>query len=84
MSPKIKLVYFDTKGLAEPSRLLLKMAGVNFEDYRYPFQVINASKHLYNKPEFDSDKKAGLFEKSMGKLPFLEIKESDKKVIMAY
>lgn len=75
----LKLVYFDTKGNAETSRLILKISGVNFEDFRYPLEVVNSdSENLYRKPEFDRDVKLGLLEKSMNKLPYLEIKKSDK------
>jgi hypothetical protein len=34
MSPKIKLTYFDLKGRAELSRLILAQAGVEYEDCR--------------------------------------------------
>jgi len=30
-----KLIYFDARGVVEPSRLLLAAAGVNYEDKRY-------------------------------------------------
>jgi glutathione S-transferase len=83
MSTKLKLIYFNTKDLAETSRILLKIAGVDFEDYRYPLEIINADEHIYKKTEFDTDKKAGLFDKSMGKLPILEIKEQYKTVTIS-
>ena len=31
---KIKLTYFNTRGRAEPSRLILAQAGVDYEDIR--------------------------------------------------
>ena len=34
MSPKIKLIYFNTEGRAELTRLILAQAGVEFEDVR--------------------------------------------------
>ena len=34
MAPAYKLTYFNSKGLAEPSRYILAYAGVEFEDIR--------------------------------------------------
>ncbi len=79
MPPKLKLVYFNTKGIAEVSRIILVIAGVDFEDYRYPIDIHDGE---YKKHEFDTDKKSGLFEKSMGKLPYLEIKEKNEIVVI--
>ncbi len=79
MSPKLKLVYFNTKGIAEVSRIVLVIAGVDFEDYRYPLETHNGQ---HKKDEFDADKKSGLLEKSMGKLPYLEIKEKNEIVVI--
>jgi glutathione S-transferase len=66
---KLKLVYFDTKGIAETSRLILKISGVKFEDIRYAIDFDKQNKSS----DFERDKKLGLFDKSLGKLPFLEI-----------
>jgi glutathione S-transferase len=73
MSPKLKLVYFNTKGLAEVSRLILKISGIDFEDYRYSET---------KKDEYEKDKNNGLFDKSMGKLPYLEIKEKNELYVI--
>uniref|UniRef100_A0AC35F950 Glutathione S-transferase n=1 Tax=Panagrolaimus sp. PS1159 TaxID=55785 RepID=A0AC35F950_9BILA len=35
MAPKVKLVYFDGRGIAEPARLILHFAKVDFEDFRF-------------------------------------------------
>jgi hypothetical protein len=53
MSASYKLAYFNGKGLAEVSRLLLAATSTSYEDFRYPFQVIDGK---YIKPEFDADK----------------------------
>jgi glutathione S-transferase len=37
MSPSIKLTYFDIEGAAEPTRLALVLAGIDFEDERLSF-----------------------------------------------
>lgn len=34
MAPQIKLIYFNSKGRAELSRLILAQAGVKYEDKR--------------------------------------------------
>lgn len=34
----LKLSYFNIEGLAEPIRLMLKIAGVEFEDHRFSFE----------------------------------------------
>jgi hypothetical protein len=53
MSASYKLAYFNGKGLAEMSRLLLSATGTPFEDFRYPFQIIDGK---YIKPEFEAVK----------------------------
>jgi glutathione S-transferase len=34
MSPKYKLVYFDTKGRGEPVRMMFAYKGIQYEDKR--------------------------------------------------
>ena len=55
----MKLVYFNVRGLAETSRILLALGGEEYEDFRYPLEVIDMSKHEMKKEEFDTDKAAG-------------------------
>ena len=69
----MKLVYFNLRGLAENSRLLLAINNQEYEDFRYNFSVVDASTYKFNKPEFDNDKENGLLLKSMNKLPYLEV-----------
>lgn len=38
MAPKYVLIYFDVRGRGEPTRLLFKAAGVEFEDRRLSFE----------------------------------------------
>jgi glutathione S-transferase len=67
----MKLTYFNAKGLAETSRLILAIAGITYEDFRYPIEVVDQEKHIYKRDEFEADKAAGLLNNSMGKLPSL-------------
>lgn len=73
----IKLTYFNAKGLAEVSRILLALAQVDYVDYRYPIDVIDPVNHEYKRELFDHDKSTGKLDSSMGKLPVLEI--TDKR-----
>jgi glutathione S-transferase len=69
----MKLTYFNVRGLAETIRMLLAVAKVEYEDYRYPLEVIDMSTHQMVKEEFDSDKAEGKLLKSLNKVPFLEV-----------
>jgi len=73
---ELTLIYFNARGLAETSRILLALAQVDYTDKRYPLEIIDPIKHIYIRDEFDADKKAGYFDKSMGKLPLLRITEN--------
>ena len=72
-----KLLYFDGKGLAETSRMLFKIANVDFEDFRYPLEIIDLATFNMVRDEFDKDKKEGKLSLSMNKLPALEIVKSN-------
>jgi len=69
----MKLVYFTGRGLAETSRILFAYGGEEYEDFRYPLDVIDFATHNMVKEEFDKDKESGLLVKSMNKLPYLEV-----------
>ena len=71
----LKLCYFNGRGLAETSRLILAVAGVDYEDYRYPLEVLDWATFNMVREEFDKDKSEGKLEKSMGKVPFLVVKD---------
>ena len=36
---KPKLIYFDAKGAAELSRILMKVGSLDYDDFRYPIVV---------------------------------------------
>lgn len=69
----MKLTYFDIRGLAETSRILLAIGDEEYVDYRYPLEIIDMATYNMKKVEFESDKKDGKLVKSLNKLPFLEI-----------
>jgi glutathione S-transferase len=68
----MKLSYFNVKGISEPIRLIFAAAGVEYEDFRYPLEVVDLASYKFNRKEFDDDKNNGKLKKSMGKVPFLE------------
>jgi glutathione S-transferase len=74
---ELTLVYFNARGLAETSRILLALAQVDYTDQRYPLEVIDPINHIYVKEQFEKDKKEGFYKKSMGKLPILIVNEPD-------
>ena len=69
----MKLSYFNGRGLAETSRFLFAVAGVEYEDFRYPIQVLDWSTFSMVREEFDADKREGKFWDSLDKLPRLEV-----------
>ena len=69
----MKLVYFNGRGLAETSRLLLAVNGAKYEDFRYPLKVIDWATHDMVREEFLEDKKNNKLLGSLNKLPFLEV-----------
>ena len=69
----MKLTYFNGKGMAETSRILLAAADVDYEDFRYPLKINSWATYDFTRDEFDKDKEDGKLWKSMGKVPFLEV-----------
>ena len=69
----MKLSYFNVRGLAETSRILLAIGGEEYEDFRYPLDIIDMSTHEMVKEEFDKDKADGKLVGSLNKVPFLEV-----------
>lgn len=71
----LKLMYFDGRGLAEVARQMLAVAGVSFQDKRYPFTIRDGDGPVFTrieKKEMDADAAAGLFQANMGRLPLLK------------
>ena len=74
----MKLTYFNVRGIAETTRMIFAVNNQNgdreeYDDFRYPLEVINMETHQMIKDEFDSDKADGKLVKSLNKLPFLEV-----------
>ena len=83
----LKLNYFNGRGLAETSRLILAAADVKYEDFRYPIEVLDWKTYKMVREEFDKDKASGVLWRSMGKLPFLQVDDnviSQSKAIERY
>ena len=55
----MKLTYFNIRGLAETSRILLAIMGQDYEDFRYPLNIIDLATFNMEKTEFDAAKKEG-------------------------
>ena len=71
----LQLSYFNARGLAETSRLILAIVGENYQDLRYPLTIDKTKTPMFSKPEFDLDKKMRVLERSFNKLPFLKVGE---------
>jgi len=67
VTTQYKLTYFNSRGLAEVSRYLFALKGVDYEDYRFP-----------EKPVFEANKESYPF----GQVPVLQI-GGEKGVVLA-
>ena len=63
----IKLIYFNGKGVCENIRCMLTVAGLPFEDFRYPIDS------KFHAPEFKTDKESGKFMTNLDRLPLLVV-----------
>ncbi len=70
-NPEFELVYFNGRGLAETSRLLLAYTETVYEDKRYPLEVVDFETRKFKRDEFDADKAGGVLALSLGKVPLL-------------
>ena len=73
---KYKLSYFNGRGLAEVSRIIFAIVDQDYEDYRYPLEVVDMSKFEFKREEFDKDKADGKLVKSLNKVPFLQVNDT--------
>lgn len=69
--PEFELVYFNGRGLAETSRILLAYTATPYVDKRFPLEVIDLENRRFKREEFDTAKAEGAFALSLGKVPFL-------------
>eukprot|EP00931_Biecheleriopsis_adriatica_P101957 TRINITY_DN769_c0_g1_i3.p1 TRINITY_DN769_c0_g1~~TRINITY_DN769_c0_g1_i3.p1 ORF type:complete len:283 (-),score=82.02 TRINITY_DN769_c0_g1_i3:43-846(-) len=68
-----KVVYFDAYGRVETSRMLMVLAGKDYEDFRYPISFGTPGDFsTIKREEFDADQKAGKFEYGMNMIPVIE------------
>lgn len=78
VAPLYRLVYFDLRGAAEPSRYLLALADAPYDDFRYPMRA--SGKGFGVDDNFLRDKQAGHFGINMGQLPILQILTPQGKI----
>ena len=74
----MKLSYFNGRGLAETSRLILAYNQVDYTDFRFPLVVHDWKTYDMTRTEFDTAKSNGELKSSLNKVPFLEV---DDRVI---
>ena len=67
----VKLIYFDARGAAELSRVLLKIGAIDFEDYRYPIKIKEGGG--FDVPEFTNAKSDGSLSVNMDRAPILVV-----------
>lgn len=72
-SGNFKLMYFDAHGRIETSRMLMVLAGQDYEDFRYPISFgTPGDMSTIKRDEFDADQKAGKFDFGMNMIPVIE------------
>ena len=70
----MRLRYFDCRGLAETTRYMLAIAGIEYTDDRFPFTFgVPGDFTTVSRPEFDQAQAAGEFAAGMNKVPLLEV-----------
>mmetsp|Transcript_17368 Transcript_17368/g.36268 ORF Transcript_17368/g.36268 Transcript_17368/m.36268 type:complete len:247 (-) Transcript_17368:182-922(-) len=75
MAEKMKLTYFDIRGLAEVTRLLFAASKVDYEDKRFSLSFGTPGDFsTIQRAEFDAAVAAGEMAAGMGKVPILEYK----------
>lgn len=72
-SGKLRLKYFDAKGAAELSRILMHIGGLEFEDHRYP--LTPKAGGGFEMTEFTAAREKGLLHINMDRVPILELED---------
>ena len=70
-SKKIRLVYFDAKGVVEMTRFMLKIGEVEFDDDRFPIKMKEGGG--FETPEFAIAKDSGILKANMDRAPVLQV-----------
>ena len=70
---KLQLNYFNGRGLAETSRLILAVTQQEYVDFRYPLEIVDWKTYTFIKDEFNQDKADGKLTRSLNKVPFLNV-----------
>ena len=71
---RMKLSYFDARGVAETTRYMLAVTKTPYEDFRYGLTFGTPGDFsTIQRPEFDAAKAAGKLDANLGRLPLLEI-----------
>lgn len=68
---KLKLKYFDARGVVEPARIMFQLAGEEFEDVRY--EIVRGPP--MSTPGFNAAKEAGDHKMNLGRAPVLEVED---------
>ena len=68
----MKLVYFNGRGLAETSRLVLAYAGADYEDFRYPLEIVDWKTFNFVREEFIADRDSGKLADEQTNKPMFE------------
>lgn len=66
-----KLIYFDARGAAELSRVLMHVAGMEYDEERFPIRSKEGGG--FETPEFSAAKLRGDFRINMDRVPLLQI-----------
>ena len=69
----LKLRYFDARGAAEVSRILLALSGADYDDHRYA--ILKKEGGGFETPEFTADKESGALAANLNRAPLLMVDE---------
>lgn len=75
MNHHYRLLYFNVRGIVEPTRLLLALSGADWSDVRYPMGVARAG--FSTDKRFQQDQDRGVFSSNMDRLPILQVWTKD-------